>query len=296
MARRVFVQINGVETDISDGAPFEIIEILNLGASEARRITERSPLQDGDSDIDRRLEPRVISIVLQSRIDDGNYESVRAAINRLFRGTRTPIVLGIEFDNGEIYHIDTYGIGRVELPFNLLATRYINAGVQLRAANPIFYDPINRSQSFGISGGGTAFTIPSVVPTFFGINTLDQTLAIEYDGTYRDFPIITIYGPITDPVITNVSTGKILDFTGYTVSSGDYWTIDLRYGRKLVYRNGDESDTQLYKLSAVSNIADFAIEPDPDVIDGNNIINVTGSGLTTLSQVYIQYRRNFDGI
>lgn len=296
--RRVYIEIGGVRTYIDDGAPLEVVDIANLGASEATRVTERSPAQDGDTDIDRRLEPRIIPIVIQARPDDVayTYEDARALINRLFKGSRTKIVLGIEFDNGARYHIDTQSVGGVELPFNLLATRYMKTGVRLRAANPTFYDPDLKSQSFGLAGGGSAFTVPTVVPTFFGAGTIDQTVTIEYDGTYKDFPVIQVYGPITDPIIRNLTTGGILDFTGYTVAGGDVWTIDLRFGRKQVYRNGDPLDSQLYKLTNASTIATFAIEADPDVPNGTNVIRVTGSSVTAVTQVYVQYYRRFDGI
>lgn len=297
MTRQVYIEINGTRTNISDGAPLKVIELTNLGASAANRITERSPAQDGDTDIDRRLEPRMIQMVLLATPDTTYiYETIRALINRLFRATSVKIILGIEFDNGEVYHIDTQSVGDIELPFNLLSTVYVRAGVRLRAANPTFYDPIGVSITFAISGGGTSFTVPSFVPTFFGINSLDLSIPIAYTGTYKDYPVIQVYGPITDPVITNTSTGLKLDFTGFTVASGDVWTIDLRYGRKQVYRNAVPSDTQLYKLTNDSDIAQWAIEPDPIVVGGINVIRVTGTGLSALSQVYVQYYRRFDGI
>lgn len=295
---RIYVEINGNRTYIDDGAPLEVVDIANLGASEATRITERSPAQDGDSDIDRRLEPRIIPIVVQARPDGViyTYEDARATINQLFKGTRTKITLGIEFDNGIVRHIDTHSVGGIELPLTLQATAFMRAGVRLRAANPTFYDPAGVSISFGIAGGGSSFTIPSFVPSFFGINTLDQTTAINYAGTYKDFPVIQVYGPITDLIIENQSTGAVLDFTGYTIASGDYWTIDLRFGRKQIYRNGDTSDSQLHKLTDESNIAQFAIEADPDVPSGINSIRVTGTGLSGLSQVYVQYFNRYDGV
>lgn len=296
MTRRVFIIRNNVTTDISDGSPFTIQNIFNLGAADATRITERSPAQHGDTDLDYRLQPRIIQIVLQAVSGAYSYSDVRALANSLFRGTNTSLILGVEFDDGTLRYIDVYGVGALELPFNLLSTLYQNIGVRLRAANPLFYDPVGKSQSFGIAGGGSAFTIPSFVPTFFGINALDQSIPIEYGGTFREFPVILLYGPITDPVIENVTTGLKLDFTGYTVASGDIWTIDMRYGRKQIYNNGDPTDTQLYKLSSDSNIANFALEADPDVVDGINVLRVTGTGLTTLTQVYIQYFHRFDGI
>lgn len=297
MTRQVYIEINGTRFDISDGAPFEIIDIDNLGASTARRITERSPAQDGDTDIDVRLEARTIAIVMQAIPSDAiPYETIRALINRYFRATTTKIVLGIEFDNGVTRYIDTQSLGNIALPLNIEATNYLRFGVNLRAANPTFYDPAQQSLSFAIQGGGNAFTIPSFVPTFFGVNTLDQITTIDYAGTYKEFPVIQVYGPITDLVIINQLTGAKIDFTGHTVANGDYWTIDLRFGRKQVYRNGNTSDSQLYRLSTDSNIAEFAIVATAGQNITTNPIRVTGSGLSAVSQVYFQYYNRFDGI
>jgi hypothetical protein len=294
---QIYIIRNGVTTYLSESAPLEVVHIDKLGASAASRITERSPGQDGDSDIDHRLEPRTIPIILQARIIEGwTYTQLRALINERFRATNVPIALGFIFDDGSTYQIDTQSIGDLDLPLSLENTLMIKVPVILRAANPTFYDPITTTVNFQLSASGGAFFVPSFVPTFFGGSTLDQTIVLSYDGTYPDFPLLTVYGPITNFKIVNDSTGAKLDLTGFTINSGDYYTFDLRYGRKLVYKNGVTSDNRINEVTSDSQLATFNIEADPTVSGGLNQYHVTGTSATGLTKAVLQYHRRFDGI
>lgn len=292
---RIYVTIGTIDTDISEGTPLEIVNIDNLGASEATRITERGPMQDGDSDIDQILEPRIIPIILQARVSDTYTQRIiRDTINGLFKATNVLIALTIVWADGTIYRIDTRSLGNINLPLNIGTNNYIKVGVNLRAANPTFYDPNLSIFNFGLSGAGET-QVPVTVPTFVGGSALDQTAVINYDGTYRAYPIIYIYGPITNPKIENLTMGTKLDFTGYTIANGDYYTVDLRYGRKIVYKNGNIADNRINELTLDSSIATFAVEARPLAISGVNSIRVSGSAVTGVSQVYLQFNRRFDG-
>jgi hypothetical protein len=292
---RVYVTIGTVETNLSEGDPLEIVNIDNLGASEATRITERGPSQDGDSDTDQQLEPRIIPIVLQARVSElYSQRYIRDVINDTFKGTNIPIALTIVWEDGRIFQIDTKSVGNINLPLNIGTNNYIKVGVVLRAANPTFYDPEALLFNFGLAGAGQTL-VPVTVPTFVGGSSLDQTTTIEYDGTYRSYPVIYIYGPITNPKIVNDTTANKIDFTGITIANGDYYTIDLRFGRKAVYKNGNPADNRINEVTLDSTLATFAIEAKPVAVDGDNTIHVTGSGITGVSQVLMQLYRRFDG-
>lgn len=294
---QVYMIRNNIQTFLSESTPLEIVNIDKLGASPATRITERSPGQDGDSDIDRRLEPRIITMIVQARIIDGwNYKQLRALINERFRATNVPIKLGFIFDDGSTYQIDTQSVGDIDLPLSLADTLMIKVPVILRAANPTFYDPVTTNVNFQIAQSGGAFFVPTSVPTFFGGSTLDQTVIVNYDGTYPDFPILLVYGPITNFKIVNESTGAKLDLTGFSIASGDYYTFDLRYGRKLVYKNGVVSDNRINEVTSDSQLATFNVEADPTVSGGLNQYHVTGTSGTGVTRVFLQYNRRFDGI
>ncbi len=294
----VLEAIIGAKTyNLSNSAPFEVIDLDNLGASEATRITERGPAQDGDSDIDFVLEPRTMGLVLQAQSSPTySYEANRELANKLFKATNTPIILRLTFPSGKVRQIDTQSVGGLKLPLTIASLPAFRFGVVLRAGTPTFYDPNAVSVNFGIAAGSSAFTVPTVIPTFFGGSTLDQTVVITYAGTYREFPVMILYGPIINPIIRNNTTGDKISFQGYTIPQGDYYTIDLRYGRKQVYRNGNPADSRIAETTSDSNLATFALEADPDVPDGLNSIQVTGSGVNGITRLYFQYNNRYDGI
>lgn len=290
------VQINNTTYSLSDSSPLELVSAEGLGVVDTEALTERGPLQHGDSDVDFRLDPRIVNLVLQApRNAAYNYRELRRLINRLFTPSNVVIVLLLTFDDGVQYALDTRAL-KVDMPSDLEKGQLLKAGVQLRAANPLFYNPTQQATTFGLTGGGAAFTVPTPVPTFIGTSIIDQTLVIDYEGDFKTFPTIEIYGPCSDPVLTNTTTGDKLDFTGITINGGEYYTIELRYGRKFVYKDGDTSDVRTGELTTDSDLATFAIESDPTVPDGLNSLQFTATGVNASTQVYVRFYENFTGV
>lgn len=288
---------NAVTWPLSDSVPLEVVSIDGIGNATVTPLTEQGPLQHGDSDLDFRLEPRIINLVLQAHADEVySYRSIRELINRLFNASNAVLTLRVLFDDNIIRDIDVRSLGIPGFSSSIQQEILTGVGVQLRAANPLFYDPVGVSVTFGLSGGGSAFTVPTPVPTPIGASTIDQTIDITYDGTFDTKPIITIYGPATDPVLTHLTTGDVLDFTGISIPNGSYYTLDLRYGRKLVYKNGDTSDNRIAELTDASNLDTFGVVADPTVPDGINSIRFTATSVNTATQVYVNYFDYYTGI
>lgn len=116
------------------------------------------------------------------------------------------------------------------------------------------------------------------------------SLPIVYDGDFDSYPVITITGPITSPVITNTTTGDVLNFTGGTVGSAEVWTVDTRYGRKSVL-SGTVSKAQY--LSNDSDLATFRLVADPLATGGTNVIAVGGSATSGSTSVSIAYYNRY---
>jgi hypothetical protein len=95
-------------------------------------------------------------------------------------------------------------------------------------------------------------------------------------------------------VITNQTTDEKLDFTGITISAGDYYDIDLRYGRKTaVDSNGD---SVLDELTNDSDLATWHIAAAPEAPGGANSIHVSGTAITTATKVDIAWLNRHIGI
>ena len=138
--------------------------------------------------------------------------------------------------------------------------------------------------------------VPTPIPFTVGTSTIDIDKTIEYPGTWHSFPHkIRITGPIDDAVITNVTTGEKLDFTGDSIAATHYYDIDLRYGYKTVLLDGitdkvaeltDDSDLATWHIAAASNAATTM----------TNVINVSGSAATSATSVGISYYVRYLGI
>jgi hypothetical protein len=284
--------------DLDDSQPFEMVEIDGIDVAQSVAITEQSPLQHGNTDRGMVLQPRIIQMVLQAPNNPPTYstEVNRKLFNRVFAPSQVLGRFRITYNNGDVYEIVARCLGNTGMGRNLEKDILNRAGVALQCPSPLWYDPVMKSVAFGIAAGSTGFTVPTPVPTFVGTSILDQTVVIEYAGTFQEFPIIHVYGPIDDMVIRNLATGRKIDLNGTLIANDDYYTFDLRFGRKFVYMNGDTTDLHTAEVTTDSQLATFAIEADPIATDGINPIQVTGTSVTSQTQVYMQYYDRYSGI
>lgn len=116
-------------------------------------------------------------------------------------------------------------------------------------------------------------------------------VALVYAGDVDSYPVITITGPLANPVLTNLVTGDTLDFTGGTVGSADTWTIDTRYGRKSVL-NASGSSVANY-LSDASDLATFRLVSDPIAPGGTNTITMGGSAQGTAAAATLSWYNRY---
>ena len=111
---------------------------------------------------------------------------------------------------------------------------------------------------------------------------------INNAGNHPSFPTISITGPITDAVLTNVTTGEDLDFTGITIAGGDTRVIDCRYGYKTV--KNAAGTNKIADLTAASDLATFHLEP------GDNAFTLVGTGTDANTQVTVRFNPRHIGI
>jgi hypothetical protein len=265
------------------------------GMAPVRRITDRGPLQHGDSDIDFRLEPRMGSLrILAQAASASAHWDIRSTLLKIFRPSNVPIQLLWGLDNGSQRAIDVHYAGDLTMASDSRMGFNQTAVVQLRAADPTFYDPQVQSVPFGVGGGAGGFVVPVVVPVSVGASVVNQTQVITYPGTFRASPIVTIIGPITDPKITNQATNEKLDFTGITITAGHFYTIDCRGGYKTVLY--DDGTNKIADLTDDSNLQTFHLDPDPETPGGANTIKVTGTGANTATAINIVYYVRYVGM
>lgn len=107
-----------------------------------------------------------------------------------------------------------------------------------------------------------------------------------YAGDYEEYPVITLTGPLSGPVVYNNTTGRKLDFTGSTVPAGDTYTIDLQRAALSVVDSGGTVRTNA--LTDDSDISGWNFDSS-----GPQSITVTASAGGTASSTQIVYRDRY---
>ena len=277
--------LNGTNAGL--GVTVRYLGDQGFGMAPMHRITQRGPLQHGDSDIDFRLDPRILQLPLlieASTLDSGYM--AREALTKMFTPSNGAGTLRITTDSMD-RAIDCVTLGGMDFNVDPATGWHVRTVVQLRASDPTWYNPTPISGGATPTIAGTPTPVPLLVPWTAGASALNSTLAITNDGTWLSYPIITAVGPITNLIITNTTSGDKIEVSG-VIASGDTWTFDLRYGRKTVIdqTGANKSST----ITADSSLATFAIER------GANAITVTGSSTGAASAVNLVYYTRYVGV
>lgn len=137
--------------------------------------------------------------------------------------------------------------------------RAILYGVSLHAADPRIYTASLRTASYdpaaAIEGGG--FGVPLVFPLDFSSSGVASLLEVENGGNFETPPVLTIQGPVTNPILDNVTTGESLVLV-YVLGSSD--TIEVDIAARSVTLNGasrpdllTSQSTQWWELAPGTN-------------------------------------------
>lgn len=295
--------VGNTEYPLDDGTYCYYAGDDGLGMAPVHRLSDRAPQQHGDADRGYLLDPRFFRLYLD--IEASSYINLwerRQELMRLFMPSLYLLTLRWTIDTDFVRQIDCVYVGEFGMPSadrNAFAQRVV---VGLKAPYPPFYDPEAEATTFQLgAGAGSDMAVPTDVPTQIGGSTINITQAVMYEGNVDSFPaLIRITGPITNPVITNVSLDLKLDITGTTIAGGDYYDIDLRYGQKTVVDAGGAN--RIGNLTSDSDLAEWRIAADVGSIaigypEGKpNSIRVQGSSCTGSTKVEITYFNQYIGI
>lgn len=106
--------------------------------------------------------------------------------------------------------------------------------VQLVAPDPLRYGAGVHEESCGLPRPGTGLAFPLTFPLAFG-ESVGGTIAVGNAGTATAWPLWTITGPCTQPVIRNDSGGQRLAFS-LSLGEGDVLVVDA--GARTVFLGG----------------------------------------------------------
>lgn len=306
---------NGVYFDLTAAGIFWTEQGDGFGMPPMHRFTQRGPMQHGETNRDFRLDPRTITLIGGVvRACERDIYAARQRLLGIFRPSNVPILLRWDLSDGTVRQIDAYYSGGMSLPMGHPASGsgsgsgysgqtflhsqgvFQRTAVELFCPDPAFYDPTQKTATIAnpdLGSGG--FTVPMPVPFEVGssqILSAGQTIA--YVGTWDAYPVIRLYGPMSNIVLTQSATGEVLSFPTGTVEPGGWWDIDLGYAAKTVV--DQDGVSQIDNIADDSDLATWHLTPAPDgTVPYNNIILFTADGTNADSHVRLSWYDRFVG-
>jgi hypothetical protein len=277
--------VDGTSYPLDGKTPFYLLEHEGMLTYPLHRISERGHLQNGETDRGYRLDPRIITILVAiNGTDREDFYQKRHYLAKMFQPRETSGQLRWTLDSTR--QIDCHLLELREGQRSYLFQKF---SIVLKASDPRWYDPNLVYINYNLGGGDDIMEIPLEIPFIIGLSTLDQSKVIHYSGDMKSYPTIELTGPLTNPVITNLDTGKKLDFTGTTLT-GTY-TIDLGYADNTI--TDETGENKVPELTTDSDLVEFCIDP---TYGTTNTIKVEGTGATQDTKIVIKYHNYYIGV
>lgn len=291
-----------------------LLSFTGLGMPGINYITQNGPYQHGETILDYRLASRVIQ--LEHRRNSNpcekrqGYWNARADIMNWLRPNRqlaNNFGLGRlrkRYPNGELRDIDVIiDSGPVFNPRNPdeWDEWAFTETIRFRSSDPTFYDPelLSAEWTFDEFGGLIFYDTPDWIdhltfPIVFGSDSISSILQITYPGTWLTYPTFVISGPMSYLLIENQSTDEKIEMD-YALPAGESLTISLDYGNKTIIDSSGQN--RIGTLTVDSDLSTFHLAPDPEVPNGINIIEVSGSdGIMNQTLVAMKYYVRYIGL
>jgi hypothetical protein len=273
-------------------SPVYLVGTVNWGMAPSHRNTQRGPFQDGDTDVDFRLDPRVLALPFVAPASDADESfALRNALLQVFKPGNDTFQIIVTFGVANNRVIDVKSVGGLTMDTD--AKDFTVRGViQLRAADPVWSDRYVTAVNLTATVFGTPTPYPKPYPVPYGAGSVNNIVTVNYLGSWATYPTIQCTGPATDLTIVD-GLGHLIVFDSI-IPAGQTWTIDLAYGAKTVIdQNGVN---QFGALNINSDIVNWGIFPDPTVLDGVNTISVSATDTTTATMVTMYYSSRYIGV
>ena len=269
MAFNLQAIVNAVTYELNDGSPFNMEGLRGGGIVSARRLSERGPLQHGDTDLGVRLQPRTITLSLNfSAASATGLDTARDTLNTIFKpvgetAVNYPVQLRITRDDGGVRQLDCYLTGPADIPLIPLNRpgNLHRAVIQLRAADPLWYDPTQKSAA----AEGTS-------DWWLGLNTIGTANVLDH--------------------VADVAAGTVMASFG-TVAAGQPWSIAVRLPphttpgvKKYAYyvENADGGDADSTSLESLSGSGGVTWRTDGHEYAGGTVM-IPATGTSNYFQI-----------
>ena len=213
-----------------DGTTIDVDEIDGLDDLPAIATSDTSRDADWGSDAGNDM-PRDRSVTISGEFVAGTDAELAATLDALRDGFlgNDDVKAFVWRHPGEGKRLIWARCRRRSIPTTLRrALRFPVWGVQLVAVDPRIYSAVEYSVSTSRTTAGSGFTPPFTPPFTLGASTAG-TVRVTNAGSVDAPWTGRLNGPLTNPVITNRTTGERLAFTangGLVLGAGEYVAID----------------------------------------------------------------------
>ncbi len=171
----------------------------------------------------------------------------------------------------------------------------VNLALEFTAFNPFFYNPVTVDLDL-VATIAEDLIFPITFPIIFGASgNFFDTGDLNYTGSWRAYPTITIQGPYSSAILQDYGTDASITL-GVAIGAGETRIIRLMEDG---FEITDGAGNSVFdELTAGSNLIDFYIPPTGQVIaGGEQRITVTlVGGSESQSAVNIEYSETYYGI
>jgi len=222
-----FINADGDTFDIQDN--YMLQANWDLGNPPASHQSSKAPYQDGETYIDTIFESG--NPVLEFAITGENRQEIfdrRMAVQRAFNPKMGMGTLKWVQDDGiTTYHLDCIPLQPIFPAGDGRSNSHQMVIIQFYAPNPFWYNPTRfENIMVGFSGG---FSFPFSFP--FNLGTVGTQAEVTNIGNIETPVLIYLYGEITDPTITNVTTDEEIKIVK-TINDGEILIINTAFGEK----------------------------------------------------------------
>ncbi len=264
---------DGLSLFVPDGVVF-VLSQGNYGAPPTQFQTRRGYRQIGETELDYTLDPRNITLTLKRNpaCTRQEYWDNRAELHEFLRPNRNgPLTLTIRQPDGNRRSLVVRADPGLEFPPEPPDENHwdVQEVLDFIAFDPIWFDPAETVFAPAASTD-TDLVFPITFPIVFGVSgVLFSTGLFTYSGTWKTYPTMTLTGPYTRVTITNIQSVIALTMN-VAIGVGEQRIITLTPGNQsIVDANGVN---RFSELGPGSNLIDFNIRPDPEVVDGKQEI------------------------
>lgn len=276
-----WVDVDATEHDLTDQADVKVLRgPTGRFMPPIALVTEVVPLAPGARLRDIRHDVR--EVMLPLRVMGSTATEARTALRafcRRFDPVRGDGHLRVTAPGGDRRELTCRYVGGMEVDEVDGLQTYRRASVVFHAFDPYWYDVSDRVRTYETGEEATFFPL---FPLRLSSSEVFADATEDNDGDVEAWPVWTITGPGSGPVLRNLTTGKHLSLT-HTLAAGDVVVVDTRPGVKTIT---DEDGTNLYSTRA-SGSALWSLAT------GSNTLRIELSSATDATSVRMTYRRGF---